>query len=81
MESNKLIEDSAGRSGQPLRRVAYHNGCWVSGDDVALSPMDPAVTQGVTAVERVRVYNGRPFQLQLHLDRLTRTTEALFITG
>ena len=62
-------------------RLAYHNGRWVSGDGICLSSRDPAVTQAVTAVERVRVYNGRLFELDRHLDRWQRTTAALDLTG
>ncbi|WP_182867767.1 aminotransferase class IV [Rhodopirellula sp. JC639] len=68
---------------QPPRavRLAYHNGQWVSGDEACLSIRDPAITQAVTAVERVRAYNGRLFQFDRHLDRWQHTTAALAITG
>jgi branched-subunit amino acid aminotransferase/4-amino-4-deoxychorismate lyase len=62
-------------------RIAYHSGRWVDGDRVALSAADPAVTQAVTAVERLRAYQGVLFQRDRHLDRWARTTNELLIAG
>ncbi len=61
--------------------LAYHNGDWLPDQRLAFSLSDPAVTQGVSAVERIRVYNGHPFQWTRHLERWHRTVTALQIQG
>jgi branched-subunit amino acid aminotransferase/4-amino-4-deoxychorismate lyase len=42
-------------------------------------PEDLGFRQGVTAVERLRTYHGRPFSVPRHLDRWQQTTAALHI--
>lgn len=64
---------------RPRMRVAYHNRQWGDSDDVQIAAGDAAVTQAVTAVERLRAYQGVLFQLARHLDRWERTTAALSI--
>ncbi|PAY17745.1 branched-chain amino acid aminotransferase [Rhodopirellula sp. SM50] len=81
MESDESVSDSPRPVDSGDTRLAYHNGSWINADDVCLSSRDPAVTQAVTAVERIRAYNGRLFELDRHLDRWQRTTEALDLTG
>ncbi|QDV44928.1 D-alanine aminotransferase [Stieleria neptunia] len=81
MASDKSVSDSPRPIEPDPARLAYHNGSWINGDDLCLSSRDPAVTQAVTAVERIRCYNGRLFELDRHLDRWQRTTEALAISG
>ncbi|QDV82515.1 aminotransferase class IV [Planctomycetes bacterium TBK1r] len=81
MESDESVSDSTRPVDSGVTRLAYHNGSWINADDVCLSSRDPAVTQAVTAVERVRAYNGRLFELDRHLDRWQRTTKALDLTG
>ncbi|MCO8121492.1 aminotransferase class IV [Stieleria sp. TO1_6] len=62
-------------------RIALKNGDWVDADSLAVSISDPAVTQAVTAVERMRTYQGRWFQIDRHLERWQRSTTALLIDG
>jgi branched-subunit amino acid aminotransferase/4-amino-4-deoxychorismate lyase len=62
-------------------RIGYHNGCWQPADSIRLPIRDPAVTQAVTAVERLRAYGGRLFEVPRHLDRWQRTVEGLGIAG
>ncbi|MDV6032352.1 MAG: aminotransferase class IV [Phycisphaera sp. RhM] len=81
MESDESVSDFTHPVDSGDTRLAYHNGSWGNADDVCLSSRDPAVTQAVTAVERIRAYNGRLFELDRHLDRWQRTTEALGLTG
>ena len=62
-----------------IQKVAYLNGAWVESERLALPVGDPAITQGVTAVERLRAYEGRLFQVDRHVSRWNRSTEALGI--
>lgn len=62
-------------------RIAYHNGQWVDAANVQISATDPAMTQAVIAVERLRAYQNDLFQQDRHLDRWERTINALAIDG
>ncbi|MCC9601381.1 aminotransferase class IV [Stieleria sp. JC731] len=57
--------------------MAYQNGHWVSAAHLRVSIADPAVTQGVSAVERIRAYRGKLFQVETHLQRWKQSTEVL----
>jgi 4-amino-4-deoxychorismate lyase len=50
------------------------------GDGPALSPLDLALVRGEAAFETIRVYRGRPFRLDAHLDRLAGSAAALDLT-
>ena len=56
------------------------NGRLVHRDEAAISPFDSAVQGGDAVWEGLRLYNGRIFKLQEHLDRLTRYATALSIS-
>jgi 4-amino-4-deoxychorismate lyase len=43
----------------------------------ALDPLDLALVRGDAVFEALRVYGGRPFRLEAHLDRLARSAEAV----
>jgi 4-amino-4-deoxychorismate lyase len=43
----------------------------------ALDPLDLALVRGDAVFEALRVYAGRPFRLDAHLDRLARSAEAI----
>ena len=81
MDSGKPIFDPLGEFSNSNTRVSYHNGQWVDGRRVRISVGDPAVTQAVTAVERLRAYGGVLFQRDRHLDRWERTVSELLIVG
>ena len=57
----------------------YHDGTWGPFDQVHLSINDRGFRQGVTAVERLRTYGGKPFCVDQHLRRWDATVEALGI--
>ena len=61
--------------------VALHDGNWVQTDSITLSIFDAAVTQAATAVERIRVYNNKPFELFAYLKRWQRSTDWIGIEG
>ena len=47
------------------------------GGHPALDPLDLALVRGDAVFEALRVYAGRPFRLDAHLDRLARSAEAI----
>jgi 4-amino-4-deoxychorismate lyase len=49
----------------------------VAGAGPALDPMDLALVRGEAVFEALRVYAGRPFRLQAHLDRLAASARAI----
>ena len=53
------------------------NGKLVHRDQAGISPFDSAVQGGDAVWEGLRVYNGRIFKLNEHLDRLERSARAL----
>src|SRR3984893_1070485 len=55
------------------------NGRLVHRDDAGISPFDSAVQGGDAVWEGLRLYNGRIFKLNEHLDRLERSARALSI--
>ena len=57
--------------------VVNINGQLVHRDQAAISPFDSAVQGGDAVWEGLRVYNGRIFKLDEHLDRLERSARAL----
>lgn len=81
MGSGRQDFDPLGGFSNSDTRIAYHNGRWLDGRRVRISVDDPAVTQAVTAVERLRAYGGVLFQRDRHLDRWERTVSELLIEG
>jgi branched-subunit amino acid aminotransferase/4-amino-4-deoxychorismate lyase len=73
-------DDQAGQT-TDVPRIGYHNGEWIEADRIAVPVGDAAVTHAATAVERLRCYGGRFFQLARHLERWERTTAALSLQG
>jgi branched-subunit amino acid aminotransferase/4-amino-4-deoxychorismate lyase len=61
--------------------VAYIDGTWVSRDYVRLSVDDLGVRSGVIAVERLRTYGSRVFELDPHLERFSATARGVLING
>ena len=53
------------------------NGCLMHRDKAGVSPFDSAVQGGDAVWEGLRLYNGRIFKLNEHLDRLRRSATAL----
>src|SRR5437764_12568593 len=53
------------------------NGQLVHRDQAAVSPFDSAVQGGDAVWEGLRLYHGRIFKLNEHLDRLERSARAL----
>jgi branched-chain amino acid aminotransferase len=57
------------------------NGQLVHRDKAGISPFDSAVQGGDAVWEGLRLYNGRIFKLNEHLDRLERSARALSFAG
>jgi branched-chain amino acid aminotransferase len=57
--------------------VVNINGALVHRDEARISPFDSAVQGGDAVWEGLRVYNGRIFRLEEHLDRLVNSAKAL----
>lgn len=57
------------------------NGKMVHRDQARISPFDSAVQGGDAVWEGLRVYDGRIYRLQAHLDRLRRSALALAFTS
>ena len=53
------------------------NGKLVHRDEAGVSPFDSSVQNGDAVWEGLRLYNGRIFKLQEHLDRLRKSAELL----
>ncbi|MEX0824947.1 MAG: aminotransferase class IV [Pirellulaceae bacterium] len=60
---------------------SFWNGEWLPHHELHVAVDDLGFTQGVTAVERMRTYGGRVFQVSRHLQRFASTVTALQITG
>lgn len=80
MDSSPLHFDRVTESADVVRQ-AFQNGRWVDSDQLSLSVSDAGFTQSVTAVERLRAYGGKWFQLHRHLQRFASTASTLRIQG
>lgn len=60
---------------------SFWNGRWLPHHELHVAIDDLGFTQGVTAVERMRTYGGRPFRVSRHLQRFASTVTALQIAG
>ena len=61
--------------------VVYINGQLVHRDQAAVSPFDSAVQNGDAVWEGLRLYDGRIFRLEQHLDRLFKGASMLQYQG
>lgn len=61
--------------------IGYLSGQWIPNDAFSLSVNDIGFRQGITVVERLRTYAGRPFAVAAHLDRWQHSTDELEIEG
>ena len=78
---NPTLSNNDPTETDPPVRIGYQNGQWLGSDQIRLSLQDAAVVYAATAVERMRTYRGRFFQIDRHLDRWERTTAALLVDG
>ena len=57
----------------------YMNGQFVSKDEITISPFDHGFLYGLGVFETFRIYNGHPFLLDDHLERLNASLRVLTI--
>jgi 4-amino-4-deoxychorismate lyase len=57
----------------------YMNGQFVSKDEITISPFDHGFLYGLGVFETFRIYNGHPFLLDDHLERLNASLRVLNI--
>lgn len=62
-----------------MTRVVYMDGTFVSEADATLSIYDLSVMQAAAAFEMTRSFNGQPFKLREHVQRLAHSCHALSI--
>lgn len=55
----------------------YIDGTWTHPDQAAISINDIAVLRGYSAFEALRTYDRRPFHLEEHLERLSRSAQVI----
>jgi branched-chain amino acid aminotransferase len=55
--------------------AAYFNGNWVDAGSLSLPLDDVGLQLGVTVVERLRTFGGKPFEVDAHVARLRRSLE------
>lgn len=63
-----------------MGRMLYYNGTIMPEDGVRISPLDHGFLYGDGIFEGIRVYAGRIFQLEDHLDRLYQSAKSLLLT-
>lgn len=61
--------------------ICYYNGKYAPTAECALPVTDLAIQRGVGTFESIRIYNGRPFAMALHLERLAESVEGAGIRG
>jgi D-alanine transaminase len=64
-----------------LVKQAWLNGVFLAADEAKLSPFDRAFLFADSVYEVTAVYDGRPVDLDLHLDRLARSLRELGFTS
>jgi branched-chain amino acid aminotransferase len=57
--------------------IAYVDGVWTPADEARISVLDHGLLYGDGVFEGVRIYGGRPFLLDEHLDRLEASARAI----
>jgi branched-chain amino acid aminotransferase len=59
--------------------IAYVDGKWTPAEEARVSVLDHGLLYGDGVFEGIRVYDGRPFMLDEHLDRLAASARALVL--
>ncbi|PRS03447.1 4-amino-4-deoxychorismate lyase [Bacillus atrophaeus] len=59
--------------------IIYLNGQFIEEKEASLSPFDHGFLYGIGVFETFRLYEGRPFLIEWHLERLERATKDLQI--
>ena len=59
--------------------IAYVDGTWTPAEEARVSVLDHGLLYGDGVFEGIRVYGGRPFLLEEHLDRLEASARAIVL--
>ncbi len=59
--------------------IAYVDGKWTPAEEASVSVLDHGLLYGDGVFEGIRVYGGRPFLMDEHLDRLAASARALVL--
>ncbi|MEH6940668.1 aminodeoxychorismate lyase [Bacillus sp. JJ722] len=59
--------------------IIYQNGYYLNEEKVTISPFDHGFLYGMGLFETLRIYDGHPFLLDDHLERLQRGLQEMFI--
>ena len=59
--------------------IAYVDGKWTPAEEASVSVLDHGLLYGDGVFEGIRVYGGRPFLLDEHLDRLEASARAIVL--
>ena len=59
--------------------IAYVDGEWTPAEEARISVLDHGLLYGDGVFEGIRVYGGRPFLLDEHLDRLEASARAIVL--
>ena len=59
--------------------IAYVDGTWTPAEEASVSVLDHGLLYGDGVFEGIRVYRGRPFLMEEHLDRLAASARALVL--
>ncbi|MDP9257124.1 MAG: aminotransferase class IV, partial [Actinomycetota bacterium] len=59
--------------------IAYVDGKWTPAEEARISVLDHGLLYGDGVFEGIRVYAGRPFLLEEHLDRLEASARAIVL--
>lgn len=59
--------------------IIYQNGHYLNEEDVMISPFDHGFLYGMGLFETLRIYDGHPFLLVDHLERLQQGLQEMFI--
>lgn len=57
--------------------IAYFNGHYVDPSELRLTPFDSGFMLGITIAEQLRTFAGRPFQVDRHLNRMSKGIAAV----
>ncbi len=57
--------------------VAYLNGEWIRGADLAVPASDLGFLLGTTLTEKLRTFGGRPYRAEAHLARIRKSIEIM----
>ena len=64
-----------------LKEIAFHNGEFISADQLVVRPQDMGFMLGVTVAEQLRTFKGKLFEVEPHMKRLQRSLEIVGIAG